>query len=406
MIVGIVDDDGVKRAEICRVVREAAGAKVYIVEGRSLAGARRLLIAEQLDLLVLDIALPDFEDGTPTSLAGFSLLEEVIRNNRFKMPAHVIGLTALSEVYDEAAAKFGSELWSVLRYERTSVEWAELLAAKVRHLLRLQQITQGPAPDFDLAIVSALKTPELDAVLDLPWDWKSIDRTGDPTHYFCGRFVRADGSNGTVVAARAPQMGMPAAAALATKMGMQFRPRFIAMVGICAGDKVETNIGDVVAGNPTWDYGSGKRSTKDGVEVFEPAPYPLTISTRVRRILESVEGENETLASIRRRFPGDAPDSACRLHIGPVASGAAVVARAAIVQQVRGQQNRKLLAIDMEAYGVASATTELPLPQPEFLVLKGVSDFADEEKGDSHRRFAAYISAQLLGYLCTDLGLC
>ena len=69
-------------------------------------------------------------------------------------------------------------------------------------------------------------------------------------------------------------------------------------------------------------------------------------------------------------------------------------------------QNRKLLAVDMEAYGVASAATELPEPQPDFLMLKGVSDFADEEKNDAYREYAAYMSVQVLARLCIEDGLC
>ena len=76
-----------------------------------------------------------------------------------------------------------------------------------------------------------------------------------------------------------------------------------------------------------------------------------------------------------------------------------------MMDEVR-EQNRKLLAIDMEAYGLASSATELPAPQPDFLVLKGVSDFADEAKGDAYREYAAFMSARFLAFLCTDAGLC
>lgn len=405
MIIGVIDDNDEKRADICETLREAAGDRARIVEGRSVSAARRLLLAEQFDLLVLDIALPELDDGLPTNLAGISLLDEVVQNNRYKMPRQVIGLTALDDVYGSAATRFGGELWSVLKHDRTSREWADQLAAKVRHLLRVQQVEAGPGPDVDLVVVTALKNPELDAVLDLPWDWSQLDRPGDPTRYFSGKFQRKNGTSGTVVAARAPQMGMPAAASLTMKMGMHFRPRFIAMVGICAGNKKETNIGDVIAANPTWDYGSGKYSSRGGAKVFEPAPYPLTISSRVRGILEDFEGESQTLGEIRRAYKGTPPETACKLHIGPFASGAAVIARGAMLDEVR-DQHRKLMAIDMEAYGVASAAVEMPLPLPEFLVLKGVSDFADEEKGDSLRQYAAFVSARFLAHLCTDKDLC
>jgi nucleoside phosphorylase len=157
--------------------------------------------------------------------------------------------------------------------------------------------------------------------------------------------------------------------------------------------------------NPAWDYGSGKHCIIDGSDVFEPAPFPLPLTTRVRGILDSYEGENDTIAGIRNGFHGARPATAARLHVGPFASGAAVVARSAIMKEVQSQ-NRKLVGIDMEAYGLVSAAAELPAPQPDFLVLKGVSDFADEEKGDAYREYAAYVSAQFLAHLCTHGDLC
>ncbi len=220
------------------------------------------------------------------------------------MPAHVIGVTALEQVYENAVERFGRELWSVLRYDRSSTQWAELLSAKVRHLLRLQQIGCQEL-DYDLAIVAALKDPELDAVLELPWQWKTEDRAGDSTQYYVGSFKRLDGTIGKVVAARAPRMGMPATAILTAKIGFQFRPRFMAMVGICAGRKGQTNLGDIVVANPSWDYGSGKHAKVDGKDIFKPAPYPFPLTTRVRGLVERYEGDcqilKKTLGRLRRK---------------------------------------------------------------------------------------------------------
>ena len=69
MLVAIVDDNEEKRAEAIRIIREAGGAEVEILEADSLVGARRLLQAETIDLLVLDIALPERE-GDDARLAA------------------------------------------------------------------------------------------------------------------------------------------------------------------------------------------------------------------------------------------------------------------------------------------------------------------------------------------------
>ena len=404
MNIGIVDDDQDKRAAIRAVIESSVADETAIFDGASLSAARNMLRERQLDLLVLDIALPDLEGGEPSPFGGLDLVDEVLQSNRYNLPSHVIGITALDEIYESAVERFGRELWSVLRYDRASVQWAELLAARIRHLLRTQRVGQQET-DFDLAIVVALKDPELSALLDLPWKWRTEDRSGDATQYHVGEFPRQDGTKGKVVAARAPRMGMPAAAALATKMGLHFKPKFMAMIGICAGRQGETNLGDIVVANPSWDYGSGKHVIVNGEEVFEPAPYPFPLTTHVRGLVEKYEGEHEELTNFRTNFCGSKPETMPKLHIGPFASGAAVIARSEMMGEIR-TQNRKLLAIDMEAYGVASAATELPEPQPDFLMIKGVSDFADEHKNDAFQEYASYMSVQLLARLCIVDRLC
>lgn len=66
------------------------------------------------------------------------------------------------------------------------------------------------------------------------------------------------------------------------------------------------------------------------------------------------------------------------LHIGPIASGNIVAASSAFVEEIR-RINRKFLAIDMEAAGVASAATDR-IHRVPWLVVRGVSDRADENK--------------------------
>ncbi|WP_445219608.1 hypothetical protein ACKWRH_05310 [Bradyrhizobium sp. Pa8] len=76
-----------------------------------------------------------------------------------------------------------------------------------------------------------------------------------------------------------------------------------------------------------------------------------------------------------------------------------------IIESLKSQQNRKLLGIDMESYGVMAAGSEVSAPRPEALIIKGVSDFADSAKNDAYRHYAAYASAGILRLLVEHLGL-
>ncbi len=61
-----------------------------------------------------------------------------------------------------------------------------------------------------------------------------------------------------IVAAVQNDMGMVPAAILATKTVRAWRPKLVAMVGICAGVRGRVNLGDIIIGKQVFDYGSGK----------------------------------------------------------------------------------------------------------------------------------------------------
>jgi nucleoside phosphorylase len=394
----IVDDDN-KKAEEVAAALSTVGSFLSIVTVGDQISAKRELRQKVFDLVVLDIALPLREKEDPQRMGGLDLLNEVITRPEYKRPGHFVGLTAVTDVYEQAAAQFGNELWSVIFYDRSSDAWLEQLLAKARHIIAAD-VARNDNKEFqhDLCVVTALQDPELAAVLRIDWGWQKFEVPTDATIYHKGNFKRASGEQGTVVAARASGMGMSAAAVLAMKMIMQFRPRCLAICGICAGNKSDVQPGDLIVANPSWDYGSGKHAVRAKAPIFEPAPQPFSLSTRLRGAVERLQADAKVLGDIREGFQGQKPDAALRIHIGPLASGASVLANESLFDQVK-EQNRKLLGVDMEGYGVMAAASEAPAPQPEAIVMKSVSDFADENKDDRFRHYAAYTSACALRLL-------
>jgi nucleoside phosphorylase len=90
-----------------------------------------------------------------------------------------------------------------------------------------------------------------------------------------------------------------------------------------------------------------------------------------------------------------------QLHLGPLASGAAVLSDGLTAKRVI-QQHRQLLGIEMEAYGVYAAADEAPAPRPQAFALKSVVDFADGEKDDRFQPFGAYVSARVLRHFAEN----
>ena len=59
-------------------------------------------------------------------------------------------------------------------------------------------------------------------------------------------------------------------------------------------------------------------------------------------------------------------------------------------------QQRKILGVDMEAFAVAWAAHEATEPQPHWLIVKSVVDFADGTKDSRIQSFGSYLSAQIV----------
>jgi len=87
--------------------------------------------------------------------------------------------------------------------------------------------------------------------------------------------------------------------------------------------------------------------------------------------------------------------NALRMHVGPIASGSAVIADTRILKGVQDQK-RELLGVEMEVYGLYAAVASASRPKPSALAFKSVCDFANTKKNDEHQGYAAYTAANAL----------
>jgi CheY-like chemotaxis protein len=143
--------------------------------------ARQKLRANSYDLLILDIALPNRAEDLPSPEGGIDLLEEILSREVYTKPREVVGLTAFTNVRDKVGPRFAEDLWDVILYDASSTVWSEQLQRKIRYIQMALQ--PGVVSDYetDLCVLTALPNPELAALLDLPWDWTSLEIPGEGT---------------------------------------------------------------------------------------------------------------------------------------------------------------------------------------------------------------------------------
>ncbi|MGI5236863.1 hypothetical protein [Dactylosporangium sp. CA-139066] len=216
------------------------------------------------------------------------------------------------------------------------------------------------------AVVATALAEEQDAVLAVLDD---VEVTRDS-----GRDLYTGRAGGLRVAVESLHgMGNPGAAVMAGSLLARWRAERILLVGIAGGfGAAGVRVGDVVVPDQVVGYEAGKL-LPDGAQ----------------RRPEAYRPDFDLLAAARSVQPAEwAPPAA--VHFGTVLSGEKVVADADVLAGFR-RDWPKAVAVEMESFGVALAAYRFG---GRFLMVKGVSDLADEAKDDRGRAGAAEAAAR------------
>jgi nucleoside phosphorylase/CheY-like chemotaxis protein len=361
--------------------------------------ALRRLGVYAYDVLIVDIMLPATSWAKdPAPQGGIDLLKHLLDDETLNLPKYIIGITAASDLDPAVSAFFDASPWVLLRDSPTEGSWEGRLTSLLEHANTVETKDRSVSFDVDICVITALADPEQKAVLQWPISWSADPIPVDSnTNVRRGTLLSAQGEELSVVLACSRRMGSTEAACLTSKLIERFRPRVLAMAGICAGMEGAVHLGDAILGSPVWDWTSSKWDVdKAGQDRVLPAPHYMEVPPEVASRFKLLQEDRQFLERIRNAWPASPPATALGLHIGPCASGPIVVADGKTLEKLKIDQNRQILGLEMEAYGVYYAAQFAGLPRPLVLSLKSVCDFADPRKNDAMQKYAAYTSAQIL----------
>ncbi|WP_448538261.1 5'-methylthioadenosine/S-adenosylhomocysteine nucleosidase family protein [Sphingobium yanoikuyae] len=366
------------------------------------SAAREKMGQRSYDLLILDILVPLWPEGEEATQHSADLLFEIREGEISNSPGHILGITADRDVGAAVFQDFEAYTWTVLEYAADNDEWISRATNCAKYILNQLQSTEGEGDrPVDVAIICALAMPEMEEVLKLPWNWSAARPIDDMVFVHDGWF-EAGGRVLSVCATSSPRMGMVSTALRTATMVERLRPQLVAMTGICAGVRGKVKLGDVLFADPSWDFQSGKRVKDKENTQFSMRPHHLPASAQVRSHIEQLRGDKVMRGKIATEFSGIA-SGIPEIHVGPVASGSAVLADGEVIKEIR-TQHQELIGVEMEIYGLYAAAHAASRPQPQYFALKGVCDFADPDKEDGHQHFAAYASARVLQQLLERYG--
>jgi nucleoside phosphorylase/DNA-binding NarL/FixJ family response regulator len=386
----VVEDDPGKKRKLFDFLQQRADLFEEPDVCVSTADASKRMQEREYDLLILDVVVPAKPGGAPNERNSLDLLEQIdAEHSDIKVPKFILPISSVSELSQEVKEFFLGRPWGVVSYHEDSAQTLLDIESVARWISR--QLVQNPQERrCDVFVIAALEDPEFAATEAVfgsfgplePLDSKQLVR-------FCEVVVGQKVIK--IAAAFCSRMGPVAAALLTSKAAERLRPRLVVMVGICAGTSDKVEIGDVIAADVSWDWQSGKYVDQDGAEVFMISPHQLDIDMETRTALLQFKRDSNFWAS----FAKDSRElslSLPKLVLGPVATGASVLANSRVVQRIREDQNRSVVGLDMETYGVYAAAQAASIPI-RAISLKAVCDKGDKDKNDKYQAYAARVSA-------------
>lgn len=400
----IVDDEQTKRQEIYRVLSPYISDEVFVAAAGNINETKRKLREKNYDIMILDIHLPQTECSATLTDGGIKLLKEIkeSRTMTFFYPRYVISISGYKDSTEIFSSSEGA-IHTTINYDPSTTDWERELATRIEAAISIvSNTTIRRAYDYDIAVICALKE-EIDVIAEGLQGVREINVEYDDDIYHTGYFEK-DGQRIRVVFSNASQMGMVATTSLTTKMINNFIPKYIVMTGITGGANPEKmNYGDIIVASKAWDYRAGKDVKKEEEHLHMNSIDQKSIDATLLGYCRRLQNNTNILFSIQNNYKhGKKPETKLKLLIGPIVSGASVVTDPEIVEDIINNQDRDVLGIEMEIYGMYYAAYCGLNPKPKFIAMKSVSDFANQGKNNDYHDYAAYTSAKAFEVLAKE----
>jgi nucleoside phosphorylase len=301
-------------------------------------------------------------------------------------------------------------------FDWESTAWAARIASKIEYLTLA--IQNGAAYrlnsfDYDLVLLTARHESEF-----LPIKGTLFGRqrgTGHPLwrdRSFFGQLPIGGGRRLRTALLCIGGTGLAPAASFATQAIQVLRPALVVMLGMCAGFRTKgVDLMDVLVARDSACWQEGKSLDGDSGETFDLRARNKNSSAELggyvdrqlemnyqelSKLIEAFSRKREYL-DLHAHFKGQMP-AIPKVKAGLIVSGSEVVASAQTMNEVM-RRHPNALGLEMEIYAVYTAAALALGKHCEFLAIKAVADFADQEKKDATQKLASELSAQLLVFL-------
>ena len=323
------------------------------------------------DLIIVDLVMPQHKGGDDVDATCQWC--ELIENHLSGRTASWIVMTGYPEVAQAARESFARHNVAVIQFDETD-HWKPLLAQKLKETFVTRPL--------DFLIVCALEKErqgfrQTDAKIGETSVIKGLD---------CQE-VQIGSYRGTIVVQPGP--GMISAAIVTTRALETFRPRAVAMSGICGGRDGETELGALIVPDVSWNYQAGKfvdgKLKHDLLQTGVPPHCHTTFKQ-----MATDDFSKELRQGLLNSELANAP-----IQVQPMVTGSQVVADETVGDDI-GIQGRKVAGIDMEVASVLFAAEDFFNGGGIAVTAKTVVDLANPHKDDRYHEYGCALSARFV----------
>ncbi|MBD6617506.1 DEAD/DEAH box helicase [Komarekiella sp. 'clone 1'] len=210
--------------------------------------------------------------------------------------------------------------------------------------------------------------------------------------YWRNRIELQNGDFYEIVVAQLPDMSNVEAALMASDIITKWEPQAMLMVGIAGAARQNQHLGDLIIARDIYYYERGKETPQGRLP--EPIMYraDATLWSRVTSISEW----NNSISVARPDKTEDRP----KIYYDAIASGERVIADALMRDEI-ANRHRKIMAFEMEGYGVSAAAWQSS-NKVKHLVIRAICDFADSSKNSEWHPYAASVAAGYTKHFLLD----
>ncbi len=254
-----------------------------------------------------------------------------------------------------------------------------------------------PCSSYKIGILTS--TPdEFNVMADNIANLKEIDSPhNDATIYYGGEIISGD-KRISCVMPYPTGMGIANSVSNTTKLVTHFEPEYIFMVGVCAGNKNVTKLGDIIIAEKSLNYNEVVAMNKEGESTKKKFQQNAdSIDNNLKSRLQ-IFANSDTFKSIKGNYPdGDKFKGNVKCHVGLMVTGSSLSRSAELMKEINSTYHG-VKGMDMETQGFYfSASNSFKNQTPKYVSIKSVSDYGDSTNhklsGEERKNYALFTSS-------------